>query len=169
MSISQIQQAQDNDHTINNSQRQPFIWDQFTLQKVRMALDCASVQALAMALQALSAALAVSAVSLNLPQFWQSKPKVWFAQAETVFATREILTQKTRFGYIVQALDNIMADWVSKIIQNPSAELNDLIKWRLSTKPLANPRRQKRRFPASTAFRPSQDMENLNANAMALF
>ena len=66
-----------------------------------------------------SAAPAVNAASVKLPQFWQGNPEVWFAQVESVFTTRNIPTQKTKFDYVIQALDNFTADRVQAIVLNP--------------------------------------------------
>ena len=65
---------------------------------------------------------AVNATSVKLPQFWQGNPEVWFAQTESVFATRNITVDKTKFDYVVQALDNFTADRVQAIILHPPAE-----------------------------------------------
>ena len=61
-------------------------------------------------IQALVQALQTNATLVKLPQFWQSNPEVWFAQIESLFATRNITTQKSKFDYIVQALDSLTAD-----------------------------------------------------------
>ena len=88
-----------------------------------MPLSAEDIQGLAAALQALNtgggAAATVNATSVKLPQFWQGNPEVWFAQVESVFNTRNITTQKTKFDYVIQALDNFTANRVQGIVLNP--------------------------------------------------
>ena len=89
-----------------------------------MPLTQDDIRGLAEALQQLntggaSAAPAVNAAAVKLPQFWQGNPEVWFAQVESVFTTRNITTQKTKFDYVIQALDNFTADRVQAIVLNP--------------------------------------------------
>ena len=94
-----------------------------TKAAIKMPLEHADIQALAQALQQLNtgnaAAPTVNATSVKLPQFWQGNPEVWFAQVESVFNTRKITTQKTKFDYVIQALDNFTADRVQGIVLSP--------------------------------------------------
>ena len=88
-----------------------------------MALTPESIQALAQALQSLNTAPApatsVNATSVKLPQFWQGNPEVWFAQVESVFSTRNITVQMTKFDYVIQALDKFTADQLQNIVLHP--------------------------------------------------
>ena len=88
-----------------------------------MALTPESIQALAQALQSLNTAPApaasVNATLVKLPQFWQGNPQVWFALVESVFSTRNITVQKTKFDYVIQALNNFTADQVQNIVLHP--------------------------------------------------
>jgi hypothetical protein len=63
----------------------------------------------------------VSAVALKLPAFWIADPEVWFAQAEAQFASRApaIVSDDTKYNYVVAALDNTTAAEVRAILLNP--------------------------------------------------
>ena len=82
-----------------------------------MPLEATDIQALATALQNLQPnAATVNATAVKLPSFWSGNPEVWFKQVESVFSTRTITRQQTKFDYVIQALDNITADRVQAII-----------------------------------------------------
>ena len=63
-----------------------------------------------------------NAVSLKLPSFWSSQPEVWFAQAEAQFALRGIITDETKYFYIIAALDQDSATRLLDLITRPPQE-----------------------------------------------
>ena len=97
-----------------------------------MPLEAADIQALATALQNLQpnqSPAQVKATAVKLPSFWQGNPEVWFRQVESVFATRNlaITTQQTTFEYVIQALDNSIAERVqNNILEPPENPYNTL-------------------------------------------
>lgn len=62
---------------------------------------------------------AVAAVSLKLPTFWAQQPLVWFAQAEAQFELRSITADRTKYFYLVSALDQDTAGRVLDVLQAP--------------------------------------------------
>ena len=145
-----------------------------------MPLSAEDIQGLAQALQQLSTGgnnvATVNATSVKLPQFWQGNPEVWFAQVESVFNTRNITTQKTKFDYVIQALDNFTADRVQAILLNPpEATPYDAIKKAL-IKAFGKSQEQKDQellnLNGLGDRKPSdllQHMQNLNADPKTLF
>ena len=88
-----------------------------------MPLGADDIQALATALQGLHpGAATVNAAAVKLPPFWSGNPEVWFKQVESVFSTRKITVQQTKFDYVVQALDNSTAEKVQSVILSPPEE-----------------------------------------------
>ena len=63
-----------------------------------------------------------NAVSLKLPQFWAAEPQIWFAQAEAQFALRKIVSDDTKYYYILSALDQSTASRLKDFIGNPPEE-----------------------------------------------
>ena len=81
------------------------------------------IKSLAEALKSLQPETAtVNAASVKLPGFWSGNPEVWFKQVESNFTTRKIVTQATKFDYVIQALDNNTAERVQSIILAPPEE-----------------------------------------------
>ena len=94
-----------------------------------MPLGADDIQALATALQGLQpGAATVNAAAVKLPPFWSGNPEVWFKQVESVFATRKITVQQTKFDYVVQALDNSTAEKVQSIILSPPEDPYDTLR-----------------------------------------
>jgi hypothetical protein len=63
-----------------------------------------------------------SAVSLKLPTFWTSQPRAWFIQAEAQFNLRSISNDKTKYSYLVAALDQRTAERLIDILENAPEE-----------------------------------------------
>ena len=64
----------------------------------------------------------VAAVSMKLPPFWPTDSTVWFAQVEAQLSTRGIISQKTRFEYIISSLSPEFAVEVRDLLLQPPAE-----------------------------------------------
>ena len=95
-----------------------------------MPLETSDITALADALKNLQQPAPVNATAVKLPSFWQGNPEVWFCQVESVFTTRNpaVITQQTKFEYVIQALDNNTAERVQNIILEPPKNPYDAIK-----------------------------------------
>ena len=63
-----------------------------------------------------------NAVSLKLPTFWARRPNIWFAQAEAQFDIHKITEEKTKYSYLVAALDEDSAIQVGDFLDNPPAD-----------------------------------------------
>ena len=61
----------------------------------------------------------VTAVALKLPPFWPTDPTIWFAQVEAQFSIQNITQQKTRFHYVIAALDPEVAVEVRDLVLHP--------------------------------------------------
>ena len=115
----------------------------------------ADIKALATALKSLQPeAVTVNATAVKLPAFWSGNPQVWFTQVESVFSTRnpQITAQRTKFNYVIQALDNVTADRVQNIILNPPDNPYDALKQAL--------------VRAFSKTQPEKDQELLNLNGL---
>lgn len=92
-----------------------------------MALDAASITALAQQLRDLqtatisqaSEATNTHAVSVKVPEFWQSRPEVWFSLLEAQFATKNITADDTKYYHTLTGLDKSTAEEISAFINNP--------------------------------------------------
>ena len=94
-----------------------------------MPLEADHIEALATALQGLQPESAtVNARAVKLPPFWSGNPEVWFKLVESVFATRKITVQQTKFDYVIQALDNSTAERVQAVIWTPTEVPYDTLK-----------------------------------------
>lgn len=77
-------------------------------------------------------AVTESAVSLKLPAFWSSQPRAWFIQAEAQFALRNITEDKTKYSYLVAALDQRTAERLLDVLEHaPEKDKYNKLKARL--------------------------------------
>lgn len=65
------------------------------------------------------AAQIVNATSIKLPEFWTKSPSVWFARIEAQFSTRNITQDRTKYDYVVSALDANTAEEIQHILLSP--------------------------------------------------
>ncbi|CAB3220775.1 unnamed protein product [Arctia plantaginis] len=63
----------------------------------------------------------VSRVGVRVPPFWPADPTVWFAQLESQFILSRVVTDETKFHYVVSQLDTQCAMEVKDVIKNPPA------------------------------------------------
>ena len=56
---------------------------------------------------------------VSLPIFWPSQLGVWFAQAEAQFHLRKITADKTKYYYVLAALDHSTASCLLDLISPP--------------------------------------------------
>ncbi|XP_066585543.1 uncharacterized protein [Prorops nasuta] len=64
----------------------------------------------------------VLATELKLPTFWKADPDLWFIQIETQFHVRKITVDRTKYDYVLTALNPDTIKQVSDIIRNPPLE-----------------------------------------------
>lgn len=89
-----------------------------------MSLSAEDLTALAQQLHTLSTNppdASTNAVSVKIPPFWTSRPEVWFAQIEAQFSNKHIVSQDTRYNYVVSALDKTVAEEITAFICAPPA------------------------------------------------
>jgi len=61
----------------------------------------------------------INAVSVKPATFWTERPSLWFAKLEAQFETANITSQKTKFNYVLQALDNATIQEVAIVAETP--------------------------------------------------
>lgn len=64
----------------------------------------------------------IAALTVKLPQFWTNCPEAWFLHAEMQFGTRGIVSDTTKFEYVVTALPQEIIMSVLDVVQNPPLE-----------------------------------------------
>ncbi|XP_062913421.1 uncharacterized protein LOC134351287 [Mobula hypostoma] len=70
-----------------------------------------------------------NAVSLKLPTFWSTQPLVWFEQAEAQVHVKQIVSDATRYNYIVGALDQETVGRVINFLhQTPATDRYEALK-----------------------------------------
>ena len=85
-----------------------------------MALSTEDLTALAQQLHTLSYNTPdANAVSVKIPPFWTSRPEVWFAKVEAQFSNKHIVSQDTRYYYVISALDKVVAEEIAAFICAP--------------------------------------------------
>ena len=65
----------------------------------------------------------IMATSLKLPLFWTDYPEAWFIHIETLFRTKNITQDNTKYEYLIISLPQDVIVSVLDIIQNP--EISD--------------------------------------------
>lgn len=60
-------------------------------------------------------------VGVRVPPFWAEEPEIWFAQVEGQFTISGIISDSTKFNYVIGHLDNQHSKEVKDIIVNPPA------------------------------------------------
>lgn len=63
--------------------------------------------------------LRIDRVAIKPPPFWKSSPKLWFSHLEAQFVTGSIVSDETKYYYVVAALDEHMLKLVSDIVEKP--------------------------------------------------
>ena len=61
----------------------------------------------------------VNRVSVKLPPFWEVDPATWFVNVEAQFALANIVTDETKYNYVVANLDPKYWVEVQDILWNP--------------------------------------------------
>lgn len=67
---------------------------------------------------ATSKTLEASAVSVKIPPFWVDKPEMWFFQVEAQFQICNIVTEDTKFNYLVAQLEPRFIENIWDIIKD---------------------------------------------------
>jgi len=96
--------------------------DSLEAQMANMSLEDTSVNAqMAAVLTALRnlGTRTTSPTSIRIPPFWSDDPELWFTRLEAQFETYKVETQKAKFNYVVQALDNATIQEVRTVARNP--------------------------------------------------
>ena len=60
----------------------------------------------------------INAVALKLPPFWSNLPAAWFINIESQFNTRGIVSEQTKYDYVVQSLPMEIVSSVFDILSN---------------------------------------------------
>ena len=59
------------------------------------------------------------AVAIKLPPFWPESINAWFSQVEAQFRIKKVVTEQTKFDYVVQALSQTEVVKVLDLVQSP--------------------------------------------------
>lgn len=61
-------------------------------------------------------------MSAKLPPFWKANPRLWFCQVESQFESRRIVSEKTRYHFVVASIESEILAQVSDVITNTPSE-----------------------------------------------
>lgn len=64
----------------------------------------------------------IERVAIKPPPFWRTSPKLWFSHLEAQFVTGSIISDETKYYYVVAALDEQMLKLVSDIVERPPTQ-----------------------------------------------
>ncbi|KII60614.1 hypothetical protein RF11_12080 [Thelohanellus kitauei] len=73
-------------------------------------------------MEEISAISHANAVAIKLPTFWTAQPRVWFVQTEAQFHLRGIVSDTTKYYYVVGALDQETAGRMIDTLSKPPLE-----------------------------------------------
>ena len=92
----------------------------------------------------------LAAVSVNLPPFWPSDSQLRFTQVQAQFPIRGIMSQKTKFDYVIASLAPKFAADIRNLILTPPEETPyDVLKETLIKRTAA---RQSETYSAALSF-----------------
>ena len=60
-------------------------------------------------------------IAVKLPDFWTTNPEIWFRQAKAQFALRHVVSEETKYYYVLAALDQNTAQRLLDLLSNPPA------------------------------------------------
>lgn len=108
----------------------------------------------------------VSAVTMKLPTFWTSDPALWFAQVEAIFSTKRIVSQQSKFNFVIASLTPEIAIEVRDLIINPPQEDPfTILKTELINRTTASEQQRLQKLISSEELgdrKPSQLLRHLN-------
>lgn len=64
----------------------------------------------------------IERVAIKPPPFWRTSPKLWFSHLEAQFITGSIVSDETKYYYVVAALEEQMLKLVSDIVERPPTQ-----------------------------------------------
>ncbi|PIK36447.1 hypothetical protein BSL78_26725 [Apostichopus japonicus] len=64
----------------------------------------------------------ITAVNLRLPPFYPNDPALWFGQVESLFVTRRITSQDTKFAFVISSLQPEVAQEIRDILLTPPSK-----------------------------------------------
>lgn len=63
----------------------------------------------------------IARVNTKIPPFWKANPALWFCQLESQFITSGVTSERTKYHFVVSAIESEVLSQVSDIIINPPA------------------------------------------------
>lgn len=66
-------------------------------------------------------ATTVARVTIKLPPFWKLDPELWFAQIEAQFVTANVVSDATKYYYVVGTIESDILSQVADLIKQPPA------------------------------------------------